>query len=62
MGSLLLTLSLVVATPPVPPVTLPRRVTLVARARIISGAMISLSDHQRRPQAAVIRSGLIEFR
>jgi hypothetical protein len=62
MGPLLLSLSLAAAPPPLPPPMLPRRVTLVAHARIVSGTVISLSDRQQRPEAAVIRKGLIEFR
>lgn len=62
MALFLLSLSLAAAPPNPSPVTLPCRVTLVARARIISGATISFADRQRRPEAAVIRKGLIEFR
>jgi hypothetical protein len=51
----LATATAVAATPP------PPRIIMVARARVISGARISLRDPLRKPPAATIRKGLIEF-
>ena len=39
----------------------PPRIVIVARARIITGARISLRDPARKPPQAMIRKGLIEF-
>jgi hypothetical protein len=67
MGPILLSLSLAAATPVAQPLTSPRRIAPVARARIISGVRIGLANRQRHPDAAVIHAavvqrGLIEFR
>jgi len=45
-----------------PTVTLPPRISIAARARIVRGVRINLRDPAQKPVEAVIRKGLIEFR
>lgn len=52
------TLAVAVVTPPPPPRP---RLTIVARARIIRAARISLRDPAGKPVEAMLRKGLIEF-
>jgi hypothetical protein len=56
--TMLIALVLAASMPP-PPV--PPRISVAVRARIIRGTRIDLRNPARKPDAAILRKGLIEF-